>query len=658
MTSHCSQSDRIALMFDGKLTSEQEAAFGDHIESCRSCQERFEVLSKSVVDPAVFSVPIPGKTLLALDNVITTLQQDRNSAHQEVKRGKSIDQFISRILEPSSEPQSLGRLGQYEVLENIGSGGMGIVLKAHDRVLNRVHAIKIMAPHLAVHAGARQRFQREARAVAAIRHDNVVTVHSVFETDGIVCLVMEYIDGESLQQRIDTNGRMELHAILRIAIQVASGLAAAHAQGLVHRDIKPANILLERGVERVTITDFGLARVVDSAQHTQTGVIAGTPEYMSPEQAVGESVDHRSDLFSLGALIYTMAAGRPPFQGKSMFDVLKQVCEDRPQALSELQSDIPGWLSGIVDKLMDKNPDERFQSASDVARMLSAHLAHLENPLVAPAPVSLLHKSAWKWGDWFSRSTRKASAILREALELTSVGERIATVTFLVFVIVGIVRPGFESTRGFWSELGAVFCSCGASALCATCILLRCHTWQQRLLSAFMLALSILVWNRNLPEFAALCVGGSAGGLSIFLFLASNDYWILGDKDSGLQGQYKMHAAERIIWLALFPICAIIAAHLYRTSTVSPWNLVFAYASLVTSGTIAGIMVLSSMNKMLQVFLILGLLLYPLPVVCLTTGVRYNLLLLVIPAAQFVATCSICYGCRVLGLRLRAVHST
>src|SRR5947209_8324345 len=191
------------------------------------------------------------------------------------------------FLAPSDKPGALGRLGHYEILEVIGRGGMGIVLRAFDEKLHRVVAIKVMAAQLATNANARKRFTREARAAAAVTHDHLVTIHAVEEGNGLPYLVMQFVSGMSLQQRLDRSGPLELREIVRIGMQTAAGLAAAHAHGLIHRDIKPANILLENGVERVKITDFGLARAVADASLTQSGVVAGTPQYMSPEQARG-----------------------------------------------------------------------------------------------------------------------------------------------------------------------------------------------------------------------------------------------------------------------------------------------------------------------------------------------------------------------------------
>ncbi len=290
------------------------------------------------------------------------------------------------FLAPSGKSGSLGRLGPYEVLAVVGSGGMGIVLKAFDEVLQRVVAIKVMAPQLAITASAKKRFMREAQAAAAIRDEHVIDIHAVDEANGLPYLVMEYVNGMSLQDRLDQDGPLELKEILRIGVQTATGLAKAHAQGLIHRDIKPANILLENGVQRVKITDFGLARAVDDASLTRSGVVAGTPQYMAPEQTRGEPVDHRADLFSLGSVLYAMCTGHPPFRASGTMAVLKRVGEDTPRPIREINPEIPDWLAEIIERLHAKNPAERFQSASEVADFLGQHLAYLQRPESVPLP--------------------------------------------------------------------------------------------------------------------------------------------------------------------------------------------------------------------------------------------------------------------------------
>ena len=209
---------------------------------------------------------------------------------------------------------------------------MGVVLKAFDEKLQRVVAIKVMAEALAASPAARKRFVREAQAAAAVRSDHIVNIYEVEESGSRPYLVMELISGVSLQERLDAAGPLGVREILRIGLQIAQGLAAAHAQGVVHRDISPANILLENGVERVKITDFGLARVADDATHSASGIVAGTPQYMAPEQVCGEPVDQRSDLFSLGSVLYAMCTGRSPFRAETTVAVLRRVCDEAAAA--------------------------------------------------------------------------------------------------------------------------------------------------------------------------------------------------------------------------------------------------------------------------------------------------------------------------------------
>ena len=300
---------------------------------------------------------------------------DTRTGPAEKNGGDGLD-----FLELSDNPESLGRLGHYEVQEVVGRGGMGVVLKAFDENLHRVVAVKVMAPQLAASATARRRFTREARAAAAITHDHVVTIHAVEDAGPRPYIVMQYVDGASLQDRIDRIGPLQLPELLRIGMQTASGLAAAHAQGLVHRDVKPANILLENGVERVKITDFGLARAADDASLTQAGAVAGTPAFMSPEQAEGKRLDHRSDLFSLGSVLYAMCTGRPPFRAGSSMGVLKRVCEGTPTPIRETNPEVPEWLAAVVAKLHAKDPAGRIQSAAEVAELLGQHLAQVQHP--------------------------------------------------------------------------------------------------------------------------------------------------------------------------------------------------------------------------------------------------------------------------------------
>jgi formylglycine-generating enzyme required for sulfatase activity len=280
------------------------------------------------------------------------------------------DEIPLGFLAPPTRPDALGRIGHYEVLEVLGKGAFGIVFRAFDDVLQRVVAVKVLAPQLAATSPARKRFLREARTSAAIRHENVVQVHEVGEQP-LPYLVIEFIPGETLQQKLDRVGPLDVPETLRIGRQIAEGLTAAHATDLIHRDIKPGNILLEGAQQKVKLTDFGLARAADDASISQSGIIAGTPMYMAPEQAHGHKIDQRADLFSLGSVLYQMVAGRPPFRANSTVAVLKRVAEDTPRDIREIIPETPQWLCDIITKLHAKNPDDRYQSAREVADVLA-----------------------------------------------------------------------------------------------------------------------------------------------------------------------------------------------------------------------------------------------------------------------------------------------
>jgi len=274
------------------------------------------------------------------------------------------------LLAPCDKAGRIGQLGPYEITEVIGRGGMGVVFRAYDPKLNRDVAIKMLAAG-APQPGVAQRFLREAQSAAAVKHDHVITIHSVSDQNRLPHIVMEFVEGVSLQQKIDLEGALELDEILRIGAQIAAGLDAAHRRGLIHRDIKPANILLEAGTERVKITDFGVARAVDNGHLTRTGEIVGTPQFMSPEQAQGREADHRSDLFSLGSVLYTMCTGRPPFSAQTAVATLRGICDDAPRPIRQLNKSVPEWLDAIVVRLLEKDPNHRPHSAREVVEWLS-----------------------------------------------------------------------------------------------------------------------------------------------------------------------------------------------------------------------------------------------------------------------------------------------
>jgi serine/threonine protein kinase len=377
----CPEIECCAALLNDAMPTEQRAWYEQHLEECATCQARLDSL-ESGTDLLDLVREVGDSEDGAADSALTQVLEQLH-AEKTPESGEPADLYF---VSPSDREDVLGTLGSYEVQDVIGQGGMGVVLKAYEPALHRLVAIKVMSPAVAGSATARRRFTREAQSAAAVCHDNIVAVHAVHEIDGLPYLVMQYVGGESLQQRIERSGPLELVEIVRIGLQTASGLAAAHAQGLIHRDIKPANLLLENGLARVKITDFGLARTADDVQLTQQGVVAGTPEYMAPEQARGEPIDHRADLFSLGSVLYAMSTGAPPFQAGTAVAVLRKVSDLTPPPIRVLNPEMTPWLERLISRLMAKNPAERFQGAEEVARLLEGYLAHLQQPTQIAAP--------------------------------------------------------------------------------------------------------------------------------------------------------------------------------------------------------------------------------------------------------------------------------
>lgn len=383
--SQCDAS-QIARFLDRELSVREQEDFERHLDCCESCREQLanETADVKSWDETCEFLRDDDFELSPLSEELPAIDDDDFEKQIAVGARRVLD-----YLSPTDDPHMLGRLGSYEIAGVIGSGGFGIVLKAFDPSLNRFAAIKVLAPHLASSGAARQRFAREAQAAAAVIHDNVIEIYGVSNSDELPYLVMPYVRSQSLQRRIENSGPLSIVEILRIGRQAAAGLAAAHAQGLVHRDVTPANILLADGTERVMLTDFGLARAADDASLTRTGVIAGTPQFMSPEQARGDQVDHRSDLFSLGSVMYMMCTGRPPFRATTSYGILRRITDNDPRGIREVNPDIPNWLEAIVSKLLAKDADQRFQSADEVTDLLEACLAHVQQPKTVALPNAL-----------------------------------------------------------------------------------------------------------------------------------------------------------------------------------------------------------------------------------------------------------------------------
>lgn len=264
--------------------------------------------------------------------------------------------------------------GRYSLDRELGRGGMGIVFLARDVALDRPVAIKLFPPELALDVSLRERFLREARTAAKLSHPNIVPIHSVEEHEDLVFFVMTFVDGETLTQRIAARGPLPVRDGVRVLREVAWALVQAHSQGIVHRDIKADNILLERGSGRAMVTDFGIAKVSGVGHDTDEHEIMGTPEFMSPEQATGEAVDHRTDIYSLGVVAFLALSGRMPFEGATASEILAHHIRTPAPRLHTVAPGVPSKLSGLVDKCLAKSPSARIANASDLAEALDTAL--------------------------------------------------------------------------------------------------------------------------------------------------------------------------------------------------------------------------------------------------------------------------------------------
>ena len=396
----CHYENQLANVLSGSVPADQLTGLQEHMEDCSTCQANLESLA---ADDLFWK---KASSILSDTKSISDLSKSRSLKHssislmidEEIAEPDSVNETFE-LLDPAAHPEMLGRIGNFDVSEIIGRGGMGVVYKGFDTELNRPVAIKVLAPHLAASGIARKRFAREAQAAAAVQHPNIVPIHSVNATaaDSVSpnrpYLVMTLVSGKSLQTHVEERGPLPVKDVVRIAQQIAAGLAAAHKKGLVHRDIKPANILMENDVNRVMITDFGLARAANDVGVTQTGWLVGTPHYMSPEQVKGSEIDSRSDLFSMGGVLYFLCTGREPFRGDRPFAVIQKIVNEHPIDAQAVNNEVTKTLAQIIRGLVDKNVDQRFQSAAEVDDVLTQYLAHLQNPRLEPKPKIKLAKT-------------------------------------------------------------------------------------------------------------------------------------------------------------------------------------------------------------------------------------------------------------------------
>ena len=394
----CPESDQLAKIALGHLPEANAAALIEHIANCSHCATRLHTIvgEDSLVEAVRSGDQTPGRP--EQDAVRRLLEKVRGLFAET--QGKQADQTRDEPaavanadtrpsawvdapdqsaneddgLAPPRGPDELGWLGPYRVLRVLGEGGMGKVFLAEDPALQRSVALKVMKPSLARNKNSRLRFLQEARAAAAIEHDNIIHIYQVSEDRGVPFVAMPLLKGTSLDDLLRRVGALQLKQTLRIGSQIAEGLAAAHERKLIHRDIKPGNIWIEPTAGgRVKILDFGLARTTEGETGlTQSGAILGTPAYMPPEQARGEKVDHRADLYSLGCVLYRMATGDLPLKGNDTMGMLMALAMHEPTAPKLVKPELPQALSDLIMKLLAKDPAQRFGSAREVVAALKA----------------------------------------------------------------------------------------------------------------------------------------------------------------------------------------------------------------------------------------------------------------------------------------------
>lgn len=361
-------------------------AIESHFESCAACQTRIATL-----DPQPDSVVLALRKVVdrGADTVVSMVAaaQDATAITKtSVLPGKNIEAELAELAqhwEPPARSGELGRLGRYILRDLLGAGGMGVVVRAEDTLLHREVALKVVRPRLVESSDARSRFLRESQAMAAINSEHVIPIYDGGHHGALLYYTMPLLSGEPLDALIRREGRVAPERIRAIALDISKGLAVVHARGVVHRDLKPSNVWLDADTGRARLLDFGLARLMNNegTQITSSDMIAGTPSFMAPEQARGQPVTTRSDLFSLGCVMYAMATGQSPFKGPDLLAVLSALASVTPAPLRNINPQIPAGVSRLVDELLAKDPEQRPVSASAVVERLTESGA-------APAPVA------------------------------------------------------------------------------------------------------------------------------------------------------------------------------------------------------------------------------------------------------------------------------
>jgi hypothetical protein len=402
--SACPGVDELSRFRRGRLSEDRALQVEQHLAGCSACLGRIPPLDAS--DPLVQAMRAQkGKPRLsnpmmeslrqelrsrpldrrALPQTGPTLEEDKPSLDETIAAGQpKMSREEYPFLSAPRSPDELGWLGTFRVLKVLGQGGMGMVLQAEDTRLQRMVALKVMKPSVAIEPKARQRFLREARATAKLEHDHIIAIHQIDEIGDTVFLAMPLLHGETLDDRLRRESILPVREVLRIGRETAEALAAAHERELIHRDIKPANLWLEAPSGRVKVLDFGLASMPCSeGEKTLPGTILGTPGYMAPEQTESEA-DQRSDLFSLGVVLYRMATGRMPFKGDSPLKKIRSVLIDDPEPPEKANPSLPAPLCHLITRLLSRNPADRPAKAIAVARVLQTIEAQLSGAITVP----------------------------------------------------------------------------------------------------------------------------------------------------------------------------------------------------------------------------------------------------------------------------------
>lgn len=456
----CPTPEQLDALIHGSLSDQENDSVTSHLENCTDCQKTLQTTASGeipvdalVSDIHALDPPNQSNYWRVVANVQQELSQTSEMSLPRGPAGKDASaDSASRpaaeglpasstpppaeldFLDPSDDPAYLGRLHHFQIARVIGRGGMGIVLEAFDTHLQRTVAIKVLNPQYQTNDIAKQRFCREGRAAAAISHEHVVPMYQVARAQEgeVAYLVMQLIEGNTLEDRLRDAQPFPPNDVARIGMQIAAGLSAAHKRDMVHRDIKPANIMIETETGRVKLTDFGLARATDDVKLTKSGMVTGTPLYMSPEQTMGDTADERSDLFSLGAVMYEMATGAAPFQAPSAIRVMQNIMNVVPEPPHKSNAGITRPLSDLIMSLLAKKPDDRPESAAAVAKALASIVAEygpispLQVPAVSAKEVKKIsgsyrrYERRWVLAAWMAAAVGLVSLLVAGSLMMRS----------------------------------------------------------------------------------------------------------------------------------------------------------------------------------------------------------------------------------------------